>query len=345
MGLLDKVVGGLLGGGGSAPSIPMPTDPLAINKKGQSLATKQAGSLFGNYYPSVFPQVLGLQEKYAPQFIDQAFGLGGQSLGGLLGLQREAGAASAQSIADLRAQELNSMTGQAPLTRGLMEALSPEQAAAVQQAAQEAERARASSMGVTPQEQRMYEQTAREAAQASGRLGGNAAIASEIMGREDVLARKRAEAAQARQNSYNLASSFYTQPGLGMLGSTPASYQAGTSLAGSALGIGQTLSPNIDYNLPLNFARERAGALDARNMAQYQADMQAKAERNKMIGSLIGLAGMAAAPFTGGLSAGLGLTGMAGGAAGASGLGGLGLSAGMGLSNMFGGGIPRASIV
>lgn len=320
---------------GKAPKIPMPIDPLG-------LATGQAESLFGNYYPSVFPQVLGLQEKYAPQFIDQAFGLGGQSLGGLLGLQREAGTASAQSIADLRAQELGSMTGQAPLTRGLMEALSPEQAAAVQASAQEAERSRAASMGVTPQEQRMYQQTAREAAQASGRLGGNAAIASEIMGREDVLARKREEAAQARQRSYAMAGGFYSQPGLGMLGSTPASYQAGTSLAGSALGLGQTLAPDIDYNLPLNLARERASSLNARNMAQYQADMQAKAERNKMIGSLIG---MAAAPFTGGLSAGLGLTGMAGGAAGASGLSGLGLSAGMGLSNMFGGGIPRASIV
>jgi hypothetical protein len=77
-------------------------------------------------------------------------------------------------------------------------------------------------------------------------------------------------------------------------------------------------------------------------MAQYQADMQAKASRNKMLGSLIG---MAAVPFTGGLSAGLGLTGLAGGAAGMTGLSGLGVSAGMGLGNMLGMGIPKAKAI
>jgi hypothetical protein len=76
-------------------------------------------------------------------------------------------------------------------------------------------------------------------------------------------------------------------------------------------------------------------------MAQYEADQKAKAAKMGTIGSLVGLA---AIPFTGGLSAGLGLTGLAGGAAGASGMSGLGLSAGMGLANMFGG-IPRATPV
>ena len=326
------------------PKLPKATEIFKVNKKtGKNIAQQQIEGVTG-YYNQALPAFLGTQGQYAPQFMDQAFGFGGQALTGLTGLQRTGGAEAAQSIADLRAQELGSMTGQAPLTRGLMESLSPEQAAAVQASAQEAERARAASMGVTPQEQRMYEQTAREAAQASGRLGGNAAIASEIMGREDVLARKRAEAAQARQNSYNLAGSFYTKPGLGLLGSTPASYAAGAANAGSALGLGQSLGPNLDYNLPLNLAREQAAAIDARNMAQAQVDAQARSAGMGMIGSI---AGLAAAPFTGGLSLGLGGA-MAGGAAGLGslgGLGGLGLSAGMGLNSMFGGGIPKATVV
>lgn len=277
--------------GGSAPSIPQSTDPLQVStrgkNKGTSLAGRQATSLFENYYPSVFPKVLGLQEQYTPQFIEQAFGFGGQALTGFQGLQRAAGTEAAQSMADLRSQELGQMTGQAPLTRGLMEALSPEQAAAVQASAQEAERARASAQGVTPQERRTYEQQAREGFQAAGRLGGNAAIVEEAMGRESVLARKRAEAADAAQRSYNLAGGFYAQPGLNLLSSTPASYTAGTSLAGMGLNLGQTLGPEIDYNLPLNLARERAGAIDARNLAQFQADMQARAARNEMIGGII----------------------------------------------------------
>ena len=523
--------------GGSAPSIPQPTDIFKVNKKtGQNLAGKQLQGVTG-YYGQALPAFLGMQGQYTPQFMEQAFGFGGQALTGLQALQQTAGAGAAQSMADLRAQELGLMTGQAGTTRGLMEALSPEQAAAVSQAAQQAQQAqglesdfmgraggimgqygsqvgqygttlgnisgyagptiseaqaqelaggtlggispyvgetisganadvaRATQMAqeaferrgaLSPEEQRAAQQQAREAGQAAGRLGGNAAIAAEIQNREaakaarrgeaaqlgqqafgqqldaarqrlaseqslyeqrasDVarniglqqarfgqgldalrqrldtqqarytqlgseqereLARRqnlfqqgitggaqraqerqlgfgqlmdiesqrgrlREEAAQAGQRSYGLAGGFYTQPGLGLLSATPASYGAGTSLAGTALGLGQSLGPELDYNLPLNLARERASALDARNKAQYEADMQARQSRAGMIGNLVGLA---AIPFTGGLSAGLGLTGLAGGAAGATGLSGLGLSAGMGLSNMFGG-IPRATPV
>ena len=383
---------------GSAPSMPQSTDPLQIatrgKNKGTSLATRSASSLFGNYYPSVFPQVLGLQEQYAPKFIEQAFGFGGQALTGFQGLQRAAGTEAAQSMADLRAKELGAMTGQAGMTRGLMETLSPEQAAAVSQAAQTAQQAqglesdfmgraggmmgqygsqvgqydptisganadvtRATQMAqeafarrgaLSPEEQRSAQQQAREAFSASGRLGGNAAIAAEIQNREAARAARRSEAstlgqqafgqqlgaagqqlaaeqalfsqgiaagaqraqerqlgfgqlmdieqrraaareeaAQAGQRSYGMAGGFYTQPGLGILESTPASYTAGTSLAGMGLNLGQTLGPEIDYNLPLNLARERAGAIDARNLAQFQADMQARAARNEMIGSII----------------------------------------------------------
>ena len=433
---------------GSAPSMPQPTDIFKVNKKtGKNLAGRQIEGVTG-YYGQALPAFLGMQGQYTPQFMEQAFGFGGQALTGLQALQQTAGAGAAQSMADLRAQELGAMTGQAGMTRGLMEALSPEQAAAVSQAAQTAQQAqglesdfmgraggmmgqygsqvgqydptisganadvsRATQMAeesfarrgtLSPEEQRMAQQQAREAGAASGRLGGNAAIAAEIQNREAAKAARRGEAAafgqqaftqqlgaagqqlaaeqalfnqgiaggaqraqerqlgfgqlmdieqrralareeaaQAGARSYEMAGGFYTQPGLGMLGSTPASYTAGTSLAGSALGLGQSLGPELDYNLPLNLARERAGALDARNKAQYEADMQAKQARAGMIGNLVGLA---AIPFTGGLSAGLGLTGMAGGAAGATGLSGLGLSAGMGLKNMFGG-IPRATPV
>jgi hypothetical protein len=76
-------------------------------------------------------------------------------------------------------------------------------------------------------------------------------------------------------------------------------------------------------------------------MEKFKAEQQKKAQTMGLISKGIGLA---AAPFTGGLSAGLGFSGLAGGAAGATGFGGLGLSAGMGLSNLFGG-IPKATPV
>jgi hypothetical protein len=159
------------------------------------------------------------------------------------------------------------------------------------------------------------------------------------MGREDVLARKRAEAAQAGGRSYDAAQGFYTQPGLSLLSQVPQSYQAGQQTLQTALSMGPESSGQFDYNAPLGFAQQRASSLDAYEKAKYEAAQQKRAQTIGLITKGIGLA---AAPFTGGLSAGLGLSGLAGGAAGATGLSGLGLSAGMGLSNLFGG-IPKAT--
>jgi hypothetical protein len=539
--VLPAAVPLLMAGGGIVSSIigkkkskakapPPPVDIFAKGRDGKSIADKQLEGTVG-YYGSALPAHLDLNKQYSPEFIKQGFEFGQQGVTGFKGLRDLAAGGEADAIARLRESELGTMTDQAGMTRGLMESLSPEQAAqvanmqnlAIQAAgaegayagrmgnalgmygirpqefgttitesnlsptatqrgvlgstvtqggllnptiqAAEQDAAMANQMAqeayarrgtLSSQEQRSAQQTAREAAQSAGRLGGNAAIAAEIQNREAALAGRRAQASQAgqqafdqRQNlanlrfqeqqglfnqqatgrqirtaeeqalfnqqlgardqalqqeqalfgqratgaqqrmaeqqglfgqrvggaqataemqqaglgqlqdiermraglrgtageeamrAYGAAGGFYTSPGLEMLRATPQSYTAGTSLAGMGLELGRSMGPQLDYNLPLTLARERAGTLDQRNLAQYQADQQARASRAGMIGSLVGLA---AIPFTGGLSAGLGLTGLAGGAAGASGMSGLGLSAGMGLANMFGG-IPRATPV
>lgn len=295
-------------GGGS---VPQPVDIFAEGKKikkgpnkgkfAPSIAEKQATGLFDKYYPMAIPLALQTSAQYGPQIMGQMFDQTGQFLGGVGGqpgfraLQRESGLEAGQTLADVRAAELGSMAGQAPLTRGVMEALSPEQAAVVRASAQEAERARASAQGVTPQEQRMYEQTAREGAQAAGRLGGNAALAAEIMGREDVLARKREEAAQAGQRAYAQAGQFYTTPGLAALSQAPLSYNAGQQDLRTALTLGPASSGDFDYNMPLGFAQELGGAQNQANQANYQnrlAQQQAKAQMWSSIGSNMMGAGM-----------------------------------------------------
>lgn len=324
---------------GSAPKVPKPQDPLA-------LAGGQSSQLL-SYYGSEVPKFMELQSQLGPGLMAQMLGQSSQFLKGVEGqpgfnkLQKSAGKVAGQTIAELRARELGQMTGQTGLTRGLMEALSPEQAAAVRASAQEAERARASAQGVTPQEQRMYEQTAREGAQAAGRLGGNAGLAAEIMGREGVLGSKREEAARAGAKSYEMAGGFYTQPGLQALSSAPLAYGAGQQNLATAMSMGPASSGQFDYNAPLGFAGQRAGALDQQAMAQYQADQQRRAQ---MMGLATAGLGLAAAPFTGGLSAGLGM-----GSGGFGGMmSGLGTSAGMGLRqgmpSIFGA-IPKATIV
>jgi hypothetical protein len=163
-----------------------------------------------------------------------------------------------------------------------MQALSPEQAAVVGGAQAEAERAYAAAQGVTPEQQRMYQQTAREGAQAAGRVGGNYAIASEIMGREDIMARKRAEAAQAGTLAFDMASQFYTQPGLQLLGSQPLSYQVGNQMMGlglDAIGAGKPQLFDVGSALNLGAANRQnivgAGAANAQSSATRNAGMMA----------------------------------------------------------------------
>jgi hypothetical protein len=255
------------------------------------------------------PQILSQEQKFRPEFQGlnlgdiQSFlsGTGGQQ--GIFGLSREAAQQAGMGLGEARGAELCQMTQQAGLTRGLMQQLSTEQAGVVQGFDEEAQRAYAASQRISPQEQRGYQQTAREAASASGRLGGNAAIASEIMGREDVFARKRAEAAQAGQNAYNVAQGFYTQPGLSLLGSTPLSYQQGQQFINTGLGaIGSGTPQLFDTSVGLNLG----AAQRANQLAADTANAQAKASRSSgFMGALGSIGGaLLTAPMTGGASLG-----------------------------------------
>jgi hypothetical protein len=260
-------------------------------------------------YQKSMPGILSFEQQYRPQFQDlnlqdvSRFGLG------MLGMSPEFTQQTAQQLGAAREAELGQMTGQAGLTRGLMAGLSPEQASAVQQAQQESQRAYAAAQGVTPEQQRMYQQAAREGAQAAGRIGGNAATASEIMGREDIMARKRAEAAQAGQQAFNLAGQFYTAPGLQLLGSQPLSYQVGNQMMGLGLdAIGAGKPQLFDVGSALNL-----GAANRQNIMNAQAaNAQAQASYSSGLfgglGSAIGGIGgfMLGGPIGAGIGAGLG---------------------------------------
>jgi len=243
------------------------------------------------------PQIFDQEGKFRPEFQGlnlgdiQSFlsGVGGQE--GIFGLSREAAQQAGMGLGEARGAELGQMTQQAGLTRGLMQQLSPEQAGVVQGFDEEAQRAYAASQRISPQEQRGYQQTAREGASAAGRLGGNAAIASEVMGREDVFARKRAEAAQAGQNAYNVAERFYTQPGLNLLGSTPLSYQQGQQFINTGLGaIGAGTPQLFDTSVGLNLG----AAQRSNQLAAATANAQAQAAHNAGLMNLGGKIGGAA---------------------------------------------------
>ena len=250
---------------------------------------------FVTAYGKSLPQVLEFERQFRPEF--QALnlqdissflsGAGGQQ--GLYALSSGATQEAGQQLGAAREAELGTMAEQAPLTRGVMEGLSPEQAAVVSGFASEAERAQAAAQGVSPQERRAYEQQAREGFQAAGRLGGNLGIVSEAMGREDVLARKRAEAAAAGGRAYEAAQGFYTSPGLALLSQQPLAYQTGQGMLGLGMGGMKQGTPGlINPDMGLNL-----GAAERQNMLQAQAaNAQARASYSSGlfggIGSMVG---------------------------------------------------------
>lgn len=196
--------------------------------------------LLGAYQQSM-PSTMAFEQQYRPQF--QGLNLGDisafmQGVGGQQGYyaqMRGATQEAGRQIGEARSAELGQMTGQAGQARGLMQAMSPEAAARVQQAQEQALQAQglaglyqgqsqgyvnqANTLGneafarrgyLSPEQMRNAQQEARGSAQAAGRIGGNLGIASEILNRENALASRRGEAATAGQSAFN---QFQTQQG------------------------------------------------------------------------------------------------------------------------------------
>lgn len=206
--------------GGRAPD---PVDMFRVERrgygKGTNLATRQATGLI-DYYKKNIPGFIALQKKFGPQLMNQMFTESQRFLDKQSALEKRAAQQAGKNIADIRESELETMRSQAPLVRGLMDRLSPEQARAIdlQQAAMEraqglesefqatsaplsgmfgtmANEAFARRGTLSPEEQRAAQQSAREASLASGRIGGTGAIAAEIQNREAAQAARRQEAA------------------------------------------------------------------------------------------------------------------------------------------------------
>lgn len=264
-----------------------PDTPSAPKVNYQKDINQYVGAL-GNALPKIF----NLENQYRDDFTklnmrDVRQTLGGQ--GGLFDLSRRAANQSTDLIGDMRRQELLRMRNQTGATRNLLKNLSPEAASMVQQSVDDANIAQRSALGLTGSEQRTAQQFAREAAADRGRVLDNSSMASEILNRDDILARKRAEASQATNNAFNLATQMYTQPGLQALYSTPQGYSAGQNMLGLGLGaIGsarpQMVDPGMGFNLG---AVNRNNQLQA-NMAGTQAQSNYNAGLMGGFGSLIG---------------------------------------------------------
>jgi len=144
---------------------------------------------------------------------------------------------------------------------------------------------------------RMAQQQAREAGLARGRLGDTSSIAAEILGREDVLARRRAEAAQMGQLAFGMNRAISADPFQAILGRQSGALGYGAQQQGLVQQLGgQAIGPRaVDYGQGVNLAMQNAANLGRYQTSIYGAQSSAAAadasSKNALLGSLLGAAG------------------------------------------------------
>jgi hypothetical protein len=209
-----------------------------------------------------------------------------------------------QNLANLRFQEQQGLFGQQAQARGIRtaeeQALFNQQLGARDQALQQEQalfNQRAAGAGQTLAEQQALFQQGITGATTTADM--QQAGLNQLQDIEKMRANMRNDAGIAATNAYNAAGGFYTTPGLNLLNQTPQSYTAGTNMANIGLNFGNTMGANLDYNLPLNLAREMGGATNQQNSANYAINAQNEANKaamwsnigNSMMGAGMNIAG------------------------------------------------------
>lgn len=237
------------------------------------------------------PSLTDLEGEYRPQYGQLNLNDQSQYLTGLLGLGGAAQGAAGQQLQGARQKEYANMQANTGSVMGILGGINPNGQQAAQRATTMANDAYTRSLGITPEEARASDQQAREAFGARGRINDNVSVVGEVMGRQDVMAGKRAEAASANENAFNL-NSQYSSPALQLLGMTPASTALGQDyLANSSGIIGKNTPQLINPDAGINMGMQNAANMNSYNMQQAAAGQNSAAAWGQMGSSLLGLAG------------------------------------------------------
>jgi len=251
--------------------------------------------------PALLEKMIAAEELARPRYAALNLADLRTYMGGVLGLQeqatRQAGALEREMLGAQRAADIAAVEQLGPRATAALRAADPVAARMAELSQQAAERAYGAAERVTPEQMRGAQQTARMAGLARGRLGDTSSVAAEILGREDIMARRRAEAAQAGQLAFGMSRAISADPFQSILGrgSGALGYGAQQQAFTQQLGA-QPIGPRaVDYNAAVNLAMQNQANLGRYQTAVYGSQAQAAgaqaAARGQMLGGLFGAAG------------------------------------------------------
>lgn len=273
-----SVYGAVTAGGGSAPP------PVSINP-GKALLKYLKGLDEG------LPQLASMEGQYRPQFGQLNINDQQQYLNALLGMGGTATGSSQQQIDAARSGEFASMAGNTGNVMNILGGIDPQGRQLAQQAGQMGISAMNSAQGLDMQETRMADQTARESFGARGRLNDNASVASEILGRSEVLDDKKRKALEMAQAGMGMTQGF-SNPALSILMGIPASLSLGRDYLSSAAGIiGQNSPQFINPDAGINMGMQNTANLNSYMQANAAAKQNSAAQWGKAGSSIMDLAG------------------------------------------------------
>lgn len=277
---------GLAGGalaGSMKPDTPDYPDPLSPGDEARSWIAAMSD-------PAVMDPYIRSLEKYNPRMAQLQLGITSdimQQEGGLFDLLSDASRRSfelqQEQLGQQRGADVEALLKYAPqIVEGYREA-DPYSAGTADRQREMSERLYESAKGLTGQEERMAQQQARAASASRGLQFGQGALAAELLGREDVLASKRAEAQRAGQVAFGMDRTIAGDLGSVILGRPSSAIGMGQQMMNQATNIGQqsSVAGLMDPMQGVNL-----GMMERANLANYNANIYGA--KSGMYGSIIG---------------------------------------------------------
>jgi hypothetical protein len=286
-------------------SVKTPTPPPAPTPVSMADEYRRTAEMMAD--PALQARILEVEKQMRPQYAALNLADLQTYQTGLLGLQeqttRQAAALERETLAAQRAADIGAVEQYGGRATAALRAADPYSARLAELQQKQAEQAYTASQGVTPEQMRLAQQQARAAGLARGRVGDQSNVAAEILGREDVLARKRAEAAQYGQLAFGMNRAISADPFQAILGRQSGALGYGAQQMGMAQQLGaQPIGPRaVDYNAALNMAMQNQANLGRYQTSIYGSQAQAAAadaaSKNQLIGSIFQGLGSAAGGF------------------------------------------------